>query len=286
MKRISIYLICLLLTSCGSSGGLQTPNVAYVSVKTRHAQPTTSSPIPDNAKIAVAYSISETGEFTAIVYNRTSEIMTIDQTKSFFVGPNGKSISYYDPTVRTTSTTDMSSITKGGSLNLGSIAGVLGIGGAIGQIANGINIGGSGTKGSAVTNATYVADMPQVSLAPYSNGAMSKVFTVEGIGRNTLSLFAETKPIINERESFCTFSFCVSYSLDGGTTYEKLVTNFYADSKVVVPVTPNGNVNEALRQIYRVKPNLWYEPWWLLYFPSDVLEGKKYLSQGLLYDYQ
>ena len=80
----------MLFTACGSSGGLQTPNVAYVSVKTRHAQPTTSSPIPDNAKIAVAYSISETGEFTAIVYNRTSEIMTIDQTKSFFCRPKWK----------------------------------------------------------------------------------------------------------------------------------------------------------------------------------------------------
>ena len=99
MKQITIFLICLLFTACGSSGGLQTTNVAYVSVKTRHMQPTTSSPIPDNAKIAVAYSISQNGEFTAIVYNRTSEIMTIDQTKSFFVGPNGKSISYYDPTV-------------------------------------------------------------------------------------------------------------------------------------------------------------------------------------------
>ena len=84
MKQITIFLICLLFTACGSSGGLQTTNVAYVSVKTRHMQPTTSSPIPDNAKIAVAYSISQNGEFTAIVYNRTSEIMTIDQNLSLW----------------------------------------------------------------------------------------------------------------------------------------------------------------------------------------------------------
>lgn len=272
--------------ACGSSRNL-TSGVAYVSVKTRHAQPTADTPIPDEAKIAVAYSISTQGEFTAIVYNRTSEIMTIDQTKSFFVGSDGKSVSYYDPTVRTTSTTDMSSVSKGGSLNLGSVAGVLGIGGAVGQLANGINVGGSGTKGTAVTNATYVADMPQVSLAPYSNGAMSKVFTVKEIAAKTMSLSPASQPVIRENESFCRFSFCVSYSLDGGVTYEKLVTNFYADSRVVVSATPYGKVNEALRQLYGAKPDLWYEPWWLLYFPNKTIEtGERTISQGLLYDYQ
>ena len=286
MKHKIIYLIAgIVFTSCGGSRLVST-DVAYVSVKTRHMQPSVTSPIPNEAKIAVAYSISPTGDFTAVVYNRTSEIMTIDQTKSFFVGPDGKSLSYYDPTVRTTSTTDMSSVSKGGSLNLGAVAGVLGIGGVIGQLADGINIGGSGTKGTSVTNATYIADMPKVSLAPFSNGAMSKVFNLKEISSKTMSLAKVVKPLISEQESFCKFSFCVSYSLDGGVTYEKLVTNFYADSKIVIPVSLHGQVNDALRQIYKVKPNLWYEPWWLLYFPSNISDVKKHLSQGLLYDYQ
>ena len=104
------------------------------------------------AKIAIAYNISKDGELTAIVYNRTSEIMTIDQTKSFFVNSDGKSISYYDPTVRTTSTTNIDSHTKGATINLGSVAGALGIGGPIGQIAGGINLGGSGTSGIEAAN--------------------------------------------------------------------------------------------------------------------------------------
>ena len=172
------------LASCGSQK-LTTSSVGYQSIRTKHAQPTTSSPIPEEAKIAVAYTISEEGELTAIVYNRTSEIMTIDQTMSFFVNSDGMSTSYYDPTVRTTSVTDMSSTTKGASVNLGAIAGALGVGGTIGQLASGVNVGGSGTNGSATTNTTYIADQPRVSLAPHSNGAMSKTFSIKGIGSNS-----------------------------------------------------------------------------------------------------
>ena len=129
MKHKIFYLIiCVVFASCGSSK-LSTNSVGYQSVRTTHAQPSQTSPIPDDAKIAVAYSIGGDGALTAIVYNRTSEIMTIDQTKSFFVNSDGTSVSYYDPTVRTTSVTDMSSVTKGGSVNLGSITGALGIGG-------------------------------------------------------------------------------------------------------------------------------------------------------------
>ena len=185
MKHKIIYLIiCVVFASCGSTK-LSTNSVGYQSVRTTHAQPSQTSPIPDDAKIAVAYSIGGDGALTAIVYNRTSEIMTIDQTKSFFVNSDGTSASYYDPTVRTTSVTDMSSVTKGGSVNLGSITGALGIGGTIGQLANGINLGGSGTSGTAETSTTYVADLPQVSLAPHSNGAMSKTFHVTGLGASS-----------------------------------------------------------------------------------------------------
>lgn len=147
MKKYFYYaLMCCLLASCSSK--LTTNHVAYQSVRTKHAQPTVSSPIPDEAKIEVAYTISENGALTAIVYNRTSEIMVIDQTKSFFVNSDGKSTSYYDPTIRTTSITDMSSTSNGASVNLGSIAGALGVGGILGQVANGINVGGSNTAGS------------------------------------------------------------------------------------------------------------------------------------------
>ena len=289
MKHKIIYLIiCVVFASCGSSK-LSTNSVGYQSVRTTHAQPSQTSPIPDDAKIAVAYSIGGDGALTAIVYNRTSEIMTIDQTKSFFVNSDGKSVSYYDPTVRTTSVTDMSSVTKGGSVNLGSIASALGIGGTIGQLANGINLGGSGTSGTAETSTTYVADLPQVSLAPHSNGAMSKTFHVTGLGASSLGGSAINLPSLTIEQSYCRFSVCISYSTDGGQTFDKLVTDFYANSKVVVPVVKHGQVNNALRQIYEQKLDAINEYWWLLNFDNTESMGtdrRAQRVQGILYDYK
>ena len=152
MKHFYLIFVGLALASC--SNKLVTTSVGYQSVRTLHSQPTSSAPIPDEAKIVVAYSIGSGGDLTAIVYNRTSEIMTIDQTKSFFVNSNGKSISYFDPTVKTTSVSNISSTTKGGSINLGALTGAFGIGGVLGQIADGVNLGGSGTNGTQETTAT------------------------------------------------------------------------------------------------------------------------------------
>lgn len=273
------------MVSC-SSTKLTTNSVAYQSITTKHAQPTQTSPIPEDAKIAVGYMISSDGNLTAVVYNRTSEIMIIDQTMSFFVNSNGTSTSYYDPTVRTTSTTDLSSTNKGASVNLGSIAGALGIGGVVGQLANGINVGGSGTSGQALTNTTYVADQPRISLSPKSNGAMSKIFNIAGIGKAALKQSIGIFSRLNENESYCRFSVCISYSLDGGNTFDKIVTEFYADSKVIVHVANHGKVNEALRQIYTSKPDALSEPWWMLYFANNMDLGNDCMVQGVLFDYQ
>lgn len=277
--------MCFLLASCGSSK-LTTYSVAYQSVRTRHAQPTASSPIPDEAKIAVVYTISNEGMLTAIVCNRTSEIMTIDQTTSFFVNSDGESKSYYDPTVRTTSTTNMSSKQSGASVNLGSIAGALGIGGILGQMANGVNVGGSGTKGTAVTNATYVADMPRVSIAPYGKGAMSKVYSITGIGDSFKKGNHTVQPNLSEKDSYCHFSVCISYSLDRGITFEKIVTDFYADSRVIIPVAKHGKVNDALRTLYTSKPDCLGEPWYLFTLNNNLSSYNDYFSNGVIYDYQ
>lgn len=286
MKSVRFLLlsfICALCFSCNTTT-LTTKSVCYQSVRTKHAQPTKEKPIPSDAKIAVAYTISHTGALTAVVYNRTSEIMVIDQTKSFFINSDGKSVSYYDPTVRTTSTTDLTSSTSGASVNLGAVAGALGIGGALGTLANGINVGGEETAGTSVTNATYIADQPQVRLGPNSNGAMSKVFSVTNIGAKSIANPNFSISNCKENESYCRFSVCISYSLDDGVTFDKLVTEFYVNSKIVSPVTQKGKVNDALRNIYTTKPDALYEPWHMIYFDDNHTGG--YRVQGILYDYQ
>ena len=281
----------IVLTSCYSQK-LAVSKVAYQSVHTAHAQPTKENPIPDEAKIVVIYSISEDGGLTAIVNNRTSQIMIIDQTMSFFVNSTGTSTSYYDPTVRTTSQTDTSSKTDGALVNLGSIANAFGIGGVAGSLLGGINVGGAGTRGKEVTNTTYIADQPKVSLAPKSSGAMSKVFKIKGLTKN-MAFGGENNIAqlgLTVDDTYCKFSVCISYSLDGGETYEKIVTDFYANSRIIMPVTGKGKVNDALRRIYSSKPDALREYWWMLHFSNNITNFKYNVYdtrvQGVLYDYQ
>lgn len=284
MKYYLILSVCIceLFVSCVTYD--KTYCVNYQAIRQKYAQPTQDEPIPAEAKIAVVYSFSSEGELTAIVYNRTSNIMTIDQTQSFFVNTDGKSTSYYDPTIRTTSTTDMSSNTKGLSVNLGAVAGAFGIGGAIGQLANGINVGGAGTSGQSLTNTTYISDQPRVSLAPNSNGAMSKVFTVNGlIYENKEQLIY---PFMNQEESHCRFSVCISYSFDEGKTFEKLVTEFYVESYLNVPLKSQGKISEALSLIEQNKPDMYNAPCWMLNFKNKTIETIDSFVTGIIYDYQ
>lgn len=108
----------------------------------------------------------------------TNEIMTIDQTKSFFVNSDGNSNSYYDPTVRVESTTEISSKTRGGSVNMGAVGGFLGVTGPALGLLNGINLGGAKTEGISKTKASYSSDMPQISLSPKSSRVMSKIYKI------------------------------------------------------------------------------------------------------------
>ncbi len=291
MKKTTLLYAAVTLCTLSSCGGpkLVTTGVGYQSIRTHHAQPTPSNPIPNNAEIAVAYALSKDGNLTAVVYNRTSEIMIIDQTMSFFVNSDGQSTSYYDPTIRTTSVTNSSSTTKGGSVNLGAVAGALGIGGTMGQLASGINLGGAGTTGSSTTSSTYIADQPRVALAPHSNGAMSKVYKVKAIDPLTVDNGPVMQPQLSAQMSPYRFSVCISYSLDNGATFKKLVTEFYASAMIALPVAKGKNgyqVNETLRQIYAAKPDALSEPWWMLNFVSNVSSGMNERIQGLLYDYQ
>ena len=271
----------LTLASCGTVGQLVTNAVAYQSVhSTRHC-----IEIPDDATVAVGYSITDNGEIIAVVRNLTDEILIIDQTKSFFVNSDGLSTSYYDPTVHTTSTTSINSETAGASVNLGAIGSALGIGGPIGSLLSGVNVGGSNTVGASTSNTIYFADQPQIALAPKSHGAMSKNFQIKGIGKNSLNISNPTNMIYTPQNSPCKFSVCISYSVDGGATFEKLVTDFYLNALIVSPVAQHGKVNDALRAIYADKPDAINEPWWMVHAVNNYLQDNG-VAQGIIIDFQ
>lgn len=280
--------LCLLLyisfTSCIQTKQLLTYSVGYQSIRTYHAQPTDNNPIPDNSKIVVLYYINSSGELSVVIHNKSSEIMTIDQEKSFFVTPSGTSISYYDPTVNFSSSTNSSYETSGISVNLGAITGILGIRGPLGMLANGISVGNSTTYGSSYTTAKYMINKPRESIAPNSFSAMSRTFHIDGIGKSSIPNQKCDFQGLSPENSNTKFKVCISYSTDGEKSFDTIITEFYMNSEIVIPVANYGLVNEALRTIYCDKTDALNEYWWLVATCSNRLNNG--FSNGVLIDYK
>lgn len=280
----------VLFASCGSTK-LAVTDVSYQSVC--NARKNLAEKIPDDATIAIFPVINEKGELSVVVKNLTDEIMVIDRTKSFFVNSDGVSTVYYDPTVKTTSSTVLNSGTKGVGVNLGAVGSALGVSGALGTALNGINVGGSSTSGNSVTNTTYTIDQPSASLAPKGQADMGRVFSITGIGESFLEELSSKaagtdiyKPHVTDKGSYCKFSVCVSYSLDGGKTFEKIVSDYYTNSIMLANVRSNGDVNASLRKIYENKANALSEPWYLLHLNANIEDTHNTYVNNALYDYK
>lgn len=273
-------IICLvsvlsLLSSCST---LKTDCLHYQSIRKTYRYDNT-----ETAKIVVAAALSADGDLSIGIRNNTDKIMSIDMVKSFVVTTSGKSMSFYDPTVRVESTTTTSSSSRGGSLNLGSVASVLGVGGVVGTLASGINVGGSNTDGVSNTNTTYISDMPQVSLAPHSIGTMPKVFnvgTIKHISNNNIPYREIT------REEATKFALVIRWSIDEGTTFETYEQWYYINADFTIPVRSHGHLNSALREILTSKKDCIYEPWWIIYTQNNYEDDYIIRESNLSIDYQ
>jgi len=285
MKFLHLLSFALSLTMMSCSGQkLVTTRVAYQSVRVNQQK---NPDLAKNAEILVGYGIGSGGQITGVIYNRTNEIMIIDQTMTFFINTNGTSTSYYDPTIRQTTVTDMSSGTTGASVNLGAIGSALGIGGPVGTLLNGVNVGGSSTDGQSVSNTTIKADLPRVSIGPKGSATLSKAFNIKGIGTTALDKadngFSQYDSI---GKSPLKFSVCISYSVDGGETFKKLVTEMYLNSQIIVPISDSSKINDSMRQIYSMKPDAVNESWWLMYVPNNQPTFNNRFETGSLVDFQ
>lgn len=251
-KTLAGALLCCLLLASGCSTYNPCTGVGYMSIRPTELVDESVTPIED-ASIAIYSVISADGSFDVIVQNLTDDVLTIDQTKSFFINPSKQSKSYYDPTVRTHTSTNFTTTGSGKTFNLGGIANAFGIGGVAGSLMKATTVGQS----SAVTNgSTYtevVADLPQVSIGPRGKMALSKTFD---IGLNSVPTFISATP----ETSPITFSVCITYSFDDGETYDKIVSDFYCNSNIWAPVE-NRRTNDAVRRIIELKPNATLEPW-------------------------
>ncbi len=96
------------------------------------------------------------------VTNKTSTPVYIDLANSFRLMNNG----YSEPFFTNSVYNEGASSTAGGSLNLGAVTNALGVGGAVGALANGINVGKADTRSAGISKAEqqYLVVPPRSSV--------------------------------------------------------------------------------------------------------------------------
>lgn len=284
MRRIRTILAFLLatvalgeLSSCAPSY-LGVRGIAYQSIRAKN--PIDKEQIPEKAKIIMAVMVDANGNVNVEVQNNTDEVMTIDRTKSFFRGCDGMSTVYYDPTVNVLAQSMTSGHVSGGSVNLGSVASAVGIGGKAGTLLSGVNVGGANENSTTTTNTTYYVDQPKVSIAPHSKASMGRTFHESRFDIDRMTDLAQSiTPDIyqvftsNGQTSPYVSSVTVSYSIDEEKTYDKIELTFYSNSLMVSHVQQKGHVNDALRAVYMAKSDLFDEDWYTLCFGGDPWIG-------------
>ena len=103
--------------------------------------------------------------FKLCLKNKTNRTLYVDLGNSFIMR-NGVATAYYIPT----STSTSSSSSSGASVNLGAVAGAIGVGGALGTLAGGVNVGGGNTSGSVSTTFSQrVVAVPPMSVKELDN---------------------------------------------------------------------------------------------------------------------
>lgn len=109
-------------------------------------------------------------KFAIVIKNKTSRIIYIDKAACFGTSSTGKTKTYFDPTEYTVTMGGGSS--TGASVNLGSVADALGVGGVVGTLAGGINVGGN--KGNASATTTTQQDSRILTIPPQASVTLSE----------------------------------------------------------------------------------------------------------------
>lgn len=110
------------------------------------------------------------GAFSFKLINLTNDFLYIDLGNCFRINRDGSYDTYYKGEATTqTNTTGGSS---GVSLNMGSLANVLGFGGVLGTIAGGLNVGGSSQNSSSVSKVKYQERF--ITIPPKGNYTINK----------------------------------------------------------------------------------------------------------------
>lgn len=289
IKALHLLIVAAIFNSCASS--LDIRNVAYQSV--RNVKENLPPEPGTDAKIFALFQLDNEGNLYVTVKNLSKEIMTVDKTKSFFVDNDGTSHYFYDPSVRTTSSSITIANGSGTTVNLGIVDHAFDIGGVLGSVLHGTNVSSSSTDILSTSNSVTRTDMPQLSIAPNAQSYIGRSFALPGYGKSFLKDISTKKTDFSSKytpeNTYQKFRVVISYTIEGDGIVYKMNSEFYANA-IASYAVHKGKVNDALRNIYNSNPEALKELCYLYYFiPNKEYPGITVVddySASILYDYQ
>lgn len=173
-----------------------------------------------------------------VIENKSSDFVYLDLGKCFIIR-NGNP----EPLWANTKTYDTKGKSTSGSVNVGTIANVLGVGGVVGDLANGISIGGGKNNSKTVeTSSPRVEPLPPMSkkeiriILPKENCFDKVISDYFRYGFNDSYFYWKTKLLkgesvkINKENSPIIFSSLINYSLtESCDSSRSIINNFYAN---------------------------------------------------------
>ena len=180
------------------------------------------------------YSYDVVVGYAILVQNKSDETVYIDLANSFKISDKGISTPYYS---NKTYTVNKSS-GAGGSINVGAVANAIGVGGTVGTLASGLNVGGGTSSGATVTE----TEERIMTIPPHSSAKLplAKVVNKKEISEepehfwpsvvpNNMNIkLHEYKEICTQNNSTSIHRRIITYSTNPNfTTYKRLNIGIY-----------------------------------------------------------
>ena len=180
------------------------------------------------------YSYDVVTGYAILVQNKSDETIYIDLANSFKISDKGISTPYYSNKTYTVNKSSGS----GGSINVGAVANAIGVGGTVGTLASGLNVGGGTSSGATVTE----TEERILTIPPHSSAKLplAKVVNKKEISEepehfwpsvvpNNMNIkLHEYKEICTQNNSTSIHRRIITYSTNPNfTTYKRLNIGIY-----------------------------------------------------------
>ena len=230
--------------------------------------------------------------FLAAIKNKTTKTIYLDLGNSFFLRGT-ESFPLYVPS----STSTTSGTTTGASVNVGAVTGAMGVGGAVGKIANGVNVGGSSSNfGTVTTYAQRIVAVPPMSVYQLGNIELFEksnpnIYRLKYDVYNSFSLpelldlYLPTSMMPKEGQtitvtdpSLLRFGVYVTYAEDEGQTQPYILKANFSLAKII-GAKANKFVTDKFLKSEKLTPNL-YDAIFFMAYPKEQEEGTTVNAKG------